>query len=92
MQLDGYVGAAAQTVNFWGIKPKDCLYYIDNDKPITADIQTSGTFDNKPVNGANIGDSYFCTDKQTTEGAADGIMIYYKGDNVWVDALGRVVS
>ena len=35
---------------------------------------------------------YFCTDKQTTEGASNGIMIYHKGNNVWVDALGRVVS
>lgn len=52
---------------------------------------TSGTFANKPT-GVDIGYAYFCTDKQTTEGTTNGIMIYYKGDNVWVDALGRVVS
>lgn len=42
------------------------------------------------MGGANV--AYFCTDKQTTEGITNGIMIYYKGDSVWVDALGRVVS
>ena len=52
---------------------------------------TSGTFANKPT-GVDIGYAYFCTDKQTTEGATNGIMIYYKGSNTWVDALGRVVS
>lgn len=52
---------------------------------------TSGTFANKPA-GVGIGYAYFCTDKQTTEGSTNGIMIYYKGSNTWVDALGRVVS
>lgn len=52
---------------------------------------TSGTFANKPT-GVDVGYAYFCTDKQTTEGTTNGIMIYYKGGNVWVDALGRVVS
>lgn len=51
----------------------------------------TGNFSQKPSN-PNIGFAYFCTDKQTSEGATDGIMIYHKGDNVWVDALGRVVS
>ena len=52
---------------------------------------TSGTFANKPT-GVDIGYAYFCTDKQTTEGTTNGIMIYYKGSNTWVDALGRVIS
>lgn len=52
---------------------------------------TSGTFTNKPT-GVDIGYAYFCTDRQTTEGTTNGIMIYYKGGDVWVDALGRVVS
>lgn len=51
----------------------------------------SGLFQQKPSQ-PSIGFEYFCTDRQTTEGATDGIMIYYKGDNVWVDALGRVVE
>ena len=66
---------------------------------ITEDIvdlkPRSGTFANKPTTtdyNLNIGDSYFCTDKQTAEGATNGVMIYHKGNNVWVDALGRVVS
>lgn len=51
----------------------------------------SGTFTNKPTK-APIGFAYFCTDKQTGEGATDGITIYYKGNDIWVDALGRVVD
>ena len=52
---------------------------------------TSGTFDDKPT-GVGVGYAYFCTDRQTTEGSTNGIMIYYKGSDTWVDALGRVVS
>lgn len=55
-----------------------------------ANLIKSGTFANKP-DSPSAGDMYFCTDKQTTEGAADGIMIYYNGTD-WVDALGRTVS
>ena len=51
----------------------------------------SGLFNDKP-NLPSIGFNYFCTDKQTTEGATNGIMIYHKGNNVWVDALGRIVE
>lgn len=59
----------------------------------TAGVARSGTYAQKPAS-ANIyvGYAYFCTDKQTTEGATDGIMIYHKGSDVWVDALGRTVS
>ena len=49
-----------------------------------------GTFENKPAS-PSVGTQYFCTDKQTTEGAANGIVIYYNGTD-WVDALGRTVS
>lgn len=61
---------------------------------INADIKRLGTFAQKPTTTDNIpvGFAYFCTDKQTTEGTTNGIMIYHKGNNVWVDALGRVVS
>ena len=51
----------------------------------------SGIFSQKPSN-PSIGFAYFCTDKQTTEGSTNGIVIYHKGGNVWVDALGRVVE
>lgn len=54
-------------------------------------VLRSGTFANKPT-GVDVGYAYFCTDKQTTEGSTNGIMIYYKGSNTWVDALGRVIS
>ena len=54
----------------------------------------SGTFENKPTTAQKIyiGFAYFCTDRKTTEGSTNGIMIYHKGNDVWVDALGRVVS
>ena len=57
-------------------------------------IKEKGTFSEKPIEsqGITVGFQYFCTDKQTEEGTTNGIMIYYKGNNVWVDALGRVVS
>lgn len=57
----------------------------------TRDYRKHGTFDEKP-NDINIGFAYFCTDKQTAEGTINGIMIYHKGNNIWVDAFGRVVN
>ena len=56
-----------------------------------ADNKRFGLFADKPENPV-VGFHYFCTDRQTIEGANDGIEIIYKGNNVWVDALGRVVS
>lgn len=60
-------------------------------KPI---LKESGTFEQKPTveQGVEIGFAYLCTNKQTEEGTTNGIMIYHKGNDVWVDALGRVVS
>ena len=54
-------------------------------------IRRNGLFSQRP-NNPQVGFAYFCTDKQTSEGSTNGIMIYHKGDNVWVDALGRVIS
>lgn len=64
--------------------------WVDKDGN-NADFKSQGTFAEKP-SSSYIGFAYFCTDKQTTEGTTNGIMIYHKGENVWVDALGRVVS
>lgn len=58
--------------------------------PLIIEDKSFGNYQSKPTN-VEIGSSYFCTDRQTSEGASNGIMIYYKGNNVWVDALGRVV-
>lgn len=56
-------------------------------------VLTSGAFSTKPASSRiPIGFAYFCTDKKTTEGSTNGIMIYHKGDGVWVDALGRVIK
>lgn len=52
-----------------------------------------GTFSEKPLSqNIETGYSYFCTDKKTTEGGRNGIVIYYDGNENWVDALGRIVS
>ena len=51
----------------------------------------SGLYSEKPIN-CKIGYAYFCTNRQTSEGSTDGIMIYHKGNNIWVDALGRIVE
>ena len=66
---------------------------LSNSNHITK-TYNSGTFTKKPssFSGIPVGHAYFCTDKKTTEGASDGIMIYHKGNDVWIDALGRVIS
>lgn len=60
---------------------------------LPAGISRYGTFALKPSpSDIYVGFRYFCTDRQTTEGATNGIEIIHKGNDVWVDALGRVVS
>ena len=75
------------------------LLIFNGEKFVTADglpinVIKQGTFAQKPnsAQGIEVGFQYFCTDKQTREGTTNGIMIYYKGGDVWVDALGRVVE
>jgi hypothetical protein len=51
----------------------------------------AGVFANRPEQPP-IGFQYYCTDRQTPEGGMDGIQIYHKGGNTWIDALGRIVS
>lgn len=65
-----------------------------NSNGLDINIKNTGTFAEKPIASTGIpnGFAYFCTDKQTTEGQANGIMIYHKGSDVWVDALGRTIS
>ena len=61
---------------------------------IPINVKSSGNFSNNPAasTGIPIGFQFFCTDKQTEEGKSNGIIIYHKGGDVWVDALGRVIS
>lgn len=62
---------------------------------VLAGTLRSGIFYYRPNIANNliyVGFAYFCVDRQTTEGTTNGIMIYHKGDDIWVDALGRVVS
>jgi hypothetical protein len=68
------------------------MSWIESDGAV-AGVRRSGTFANKPeAADIYVGFKYFCTDKQTTEGATNGIEIIHKGNDVWVDALGRTVS
>lgn len=83
---------------FYNTDTKEYNIYVGdgkwiNEKGHPADIKYKGTFLEKPT-GADtpIGFEYFCTDRQTVEGTTNGIVLYYKGKGVWVDALGRVVS
>lgn len=75
-----------------GIIEEQSNWIFSDGLPI--DTKYTGTFIEKPLASTGIpnGFAYFCTDKQTTEGQANGIMIYHKGSNVWVDALGRTIS
>lgn len=64
---------------------------IPTDNFILDNVMSKGVFSDKPTTPV-VGSQYFCTDRQTVEGATNGIVLYYKGGGVWVDALGRVVS
>lgn len=79
---------------------KQSEYFYINDNFI---VPTEGTFSDKPKSSAIVtkGFRYFCTDKSTSEGGTLGIPIFFKEVNssdsnnpidIWVDALGRVVS
>lgn len=58
-----------------------------------ADIHKSGTFEEKPVAAKiDVGFQYFCTNRKMEGSEENGIPIYHKGNNVWVNALGKVVS
>lgn len=64
-----------------------------NSEGIEYGVNNKGTFAEKPsATKIPIGYSYYCTDRQTAEGASNGIMIYHKGNDAWTDALGRVVE
>ena len=87
-------GQCLYDVNLKKFKFWNGTNWVEEDKVLAGTLRV-GTFEQKPtedVNFINVGFAYFCTDKQTSEGSNNGIMIYYKGDNTWVDALGRIVS
>ena len=74
-------------------------YYKDNIgfvkyNGILLNAKKSGTFSEKPSSDTSIykGYSYFCTDKKSSESNEAGIIIYYKGNNIWIDSLGRTVT
>lgn len=73
------------------ISSDDALEVTKLSKVEAVNTKCVGSFQEKPLNSA-IGFSYFCTDRKTTEGSTTGIMIYHKGNNIWVDALGREIK
>ena len=105
---DGYLlqtrSGTTETRPTPNVEDKGVMYYdTDLNQPMWWDgsfwrlydgnivIAKSGTYEEKP-NTPKVGTSYFCTNRQTQEGGTNGIVIYHKGDNVWVDALGRIVE
>jgi hypothetical protein len=83
-------------INYEKVLLSDILFYeIDDWKYTRPEYNThyisQGKFENKQ-SWSPVGFQYFCTDKQTEEGQSNGIMIYHKGENIWVDSLGRVVE
>lgn len=84
---------------------ENCPLWWTGTKWVEADgsrglVNRYGVFANRP-SGIPRGFAYLCTDRQTEEGGTDGIMIYYKGQDttdpnnpvdVWIDALGRIIS
>lgn len=86
------------SLRVYDTQKKQEYIYIDNVfkqyDTIQLGIKRKGLFSDKPTEDSNIdvGFTYFCTDRKTAEGGTNGIVIYYKGNNVWVDALGRVVD
>ena len=88
----GYTAGDAVIVNSTNKVTFNGTKWIESDGA-TAGVARSGTFANKPAAAdIYVGYNYFCTDKQTSEGATNGIEIFHKGGGVWVDALGRTVS
>lgn len=65
----------------------------DGTRNIFTNLKRMGTYSEKPSSSIiTEGYSYYCTDRKSTEGNRNGIMIYYAGADTWVDALGRVVE
>ena len=62
---------------------------VTDGKPLMEN--SSGEYINRPKGNVAIGEMYFCTDRSLPESDTEGIAIYYKGDGLWVDALGRIV-
>ena len=52
-----------------------------------------GTFSQKPniLDGIPIGFAYYCTDITTADGNT-GLMIYHKGNDVWMDGDGNIIT
>lgn len=53
---------------------------------------SSGEYSNRPTGNIVVGEMYFCTDRTVPESDTKGIALYYKGNGIWVDALGRIVK
>lgn len=75
---------------YQGLEWSELLDSLISNYTEETEVATVGTYENVPTS-PSVGQSYFCTDKQTTEGATDGIVIYWNGTS-WVDALGRTVE
>ena len=70
------------------------LYWVGYPEVIMGTPMYGNFLDRPTVSAYNIpiGFRYFCIDKKTSEGNTEGIEIIHKGNDVWVDALGRIVE
>lgn len=79
---------------------KEVTIFVDNSvgwrayDGVRVDTKRMGLFQEKPEASNDIkeGFVYFCTDKKSPESIQNGLSIYYRGNNVWVDSLGRIVD
>ena len=61
---------------------------------ISLSNKTNGLFSEKPLekDGIPVGFTYFSTDKKSLESSEQGLVIYHKGNDIWVDSLGRTIN
>lgn len=88
-----------QTGNFlYDISLKKPVYWNAEDKTWYDSIGNNanairvGLFVDRPTSFINIGFPFLCIDKKAVNDNTNGLVIYYRGDNIWIDALGRVVD
>ena len=65
--------------------------FDENSSNIEQHLSSSGLYSDKPKKSP-VGFAYFCIDKKTTESSDNGMIIYHKGNEEWVDSLGRIIQ
>ena len=81
------LGVTRAILGFGGKNGDGKIYYSDES------YTSYGTYDNRPST-PKVGQMYYCTDKKSSInlGSDNGVTMWYRGNNVWTDALGTVIS